>query len=89
MKPKLKPGFECVFTVTDYCDGPPKGIANYRGKPHFYERVVDEAKDDYSELFRLTPLDAETFRVAMEYWNIWRRWRLRATPNRAWAVRDG
>jgi len=25
----LKPGYEQVFTVTDYYDGPRKGIANY------------------------------------------------------------
>lgn len=70
----LKPGYESVFTVMDYCDGPRTGIANYQGKPHLYECVFDEAKDDYSELFRLTPLDSETFRLAMEDWEIWRRW---------------
>jgi hypothetical protein len=32
---QLKPDFEEVFTVTDYYDGPRKGIANVRGKPHF------------------------------------------------------
>jgi hypothetical protein len=31
---ELKPGYEMVFTVTDYCDGPRKGIANYQDKPH-------------------------------------------------------
>lgn len=71
---QLKPGYECVFTVTEYYDGPRKGIANYQGKPHFYECIFDEAKDDYSELFRLTPLDSEAFQVAMEDWEIWRKW---------------
>ena len=71
---KLKPGYDFVFTVTDYHDGPRKGIANYQGRPHFYEGIFDEARDGYLELFRLTPLDAETFRLAMEDWNIWRRW---------------
>jgi hypothetical protein len=40
----LQPGYECVFTVTDYYDGPRKGIANYNGRPHFYECVFDGAK---------------------------------------------
>jgi len=71
---KLKPGFEAVFTITDYHDGPRKGIANYHGQPHFYECIFDDAKDDYSELFWLTPLDAKTFQLAMEDWDIWRRW---------------
>jgi hypothetical protein len=70
----LNPGYETVFTVTDYLDRPRKGIANYQGKPHFYECVVNEAKDHGSELFRLTPLDAEIFELAMEDWEIWRRW---------------
>jgi hypothetical protein len=75
VKPEeLKPGYERVFTVTDFYDGPRKGIANYRGAPHFYDCIFDEAKDEYSELFQLTTIDAETFQLAMEDWNIWRRW---------------
>jgi hypothetical protein len=71
---ELRPGYEAVFTVTDYHDGPRKGIANFQGQPHFYECIFDDAKDDYLESFRLTPLDKETFQLAMEDWNIWRRW---------------
>ena len=70
----LKPGYECVFTVTDHYGGPRKGIASYRGEPHFYKCLFNEAKDGYSEVFLLTPLDAETFQLAMEDWSIWRRW---------------
>lgn len=73
---ELKPGYECVHTVTDYCDGPRKGIANYQGKPHLFECIFDESKDNYSELFWLAPVDAETFRFAMEDWAIWQRWEL-------------
>ncbi len=64
-----------MFTVTDYFDGPRKGIANYEGRPHFYECIFDAATDDYSEVYRLTPLDAESFRLAMEDWKIWKRWK--------------
>ena len=35
--PQLQPGYKEVFTVTDYYDGPRKGIANFKGLPHFYE----------------------------------------------------
>jgi hypothetical protein len=72
---ELKPGYEWVFTVADYHDGPRSGIANYRGQPYFYKCVFDEAKDEYSELFLLTPLDPQTFQLAMEDWGIWRRWK--------------
>jgi len=71
---KPGPETETVFTVTDYWDGPLQGIANHEGKPHFYERIFDEASDDYSDLYRLTPINESTFRFAMEAWNIWRRW---------------
>jgi hypothetical protein len=71
---QTKTGYEQVFTVTDYYDGPRKGIANYHGQPHLYECVFDQAKDDYSELFQLTPVPADVFQLAMEDWNIWRRW---------------
>lgn len=71
---KLKPGYEIVFTVTEYYDGPRKGIADYQGKPHLYECLFDEAADNYSQSFLLTPLDQESFDLAMEDWEIWRRW---------------
>lgn len=70
----LEPGHEIVFTVTDYCDGPLNGIANFQGKPRFYERIFDAAQDDYSDMYRLTPVDEATFRLAMEDWEIWSRW---------------
>src|SRR5258708_10860363 len=77
MKPEgLKPGHECVYTVTDYYDGPRKGIANYQGSPHIYECVFDEITGNYSDLFWLAPVDPETFQLAMEDWAIWQRWEL-------------
>jgi hypothetical protein len=73
---RLKTGYEQVFTVTDYYDGPRKGIANYRGQPHFYECMFNEAKDDYLELFQLIPRGTEIFQLAVEDWNILRRWEI-------------
>jgi|ERR1700722_19450757 hypothetical protein len=70
----LKSGYETVFTVTDYYGHPRKGIANYRTKPHFYKCVSKKRKNHDSGLFQLTPLDSETFKLAMEHWEIWRRW---------------
>jgi hypothetical protein len=72
----LKDGFELVFTVEDYYDGPRKGIANYQGRPHFYECIFDEKKQNYSNRFQLTPLDQNSFEIALEAWEIWRRWEM-------------
>lgn len=68
------PGYEEVFTVTDYYDGPRQGIANFEGKPHFYECMFDDKRDDYTNMFWLTPVEADLFRLAMEDWAIWQRW---------------
>jgi hypothetical protein len=78
-----EPGNEIVFTVTDYHDGPLDGIANFQGKPHFYERIFDSAIDDYSDMYRLTPVDDRTFRLAMEAWGIWCRWEVAFDTGRA------
>ncbi len=67
-----KSGFEEVFTVTDYYDGPRGGIANFNGEPHFYECVF--GGEDYSNLYRLTPVSQELFLLALEDWAIWKRW---------------
>ena len=72
----LKTGYELVYTVLDYYDGPRKGIANYKGTPHLYECIFDESKDDYTDSFRLAAIDSHTFQLAMEDWAIWKRWEL-------------
>jgi hypothetical protein len=65
---------ETVHTITDRYDGPVRGIADYRGRPHYYERQFDDEADEWSDIYWLTPLDDETFALAMEAWQIWRRW---------------
>jgi hypothetical protein len=69
-----KNGFERVYTMTDYYDGPRDGIANFRGKPHAYACPFDFWKDEYSDLYELRPVDDETLRLALEDWEIWLRW---------------
>lgn len=66
--------FERVFTVDDYYDGARSGIASYQGQPHHYLCEWDESRGDYSDTFRLTPIDEETFSLAMEQWSIWEHW---------------
>ena len=74
MSLRLDPGFDEVLTVTDYYDGPRQGIANLGGHPHFYDRIFDEARQDYSHLYRLTPVPPELLALALEDWAIWERW---------------
>ncbi|HLW53017.1 MAG TPA: hypothetical protein VKW06_09240 [Candidatus Angelobacter sp.] len=71
----IQPGYEEVFTVTDYWDGPRKGVANFKGLPHFYDSIFDGAKDEYSDLYQLTPISQDVFELVKEDWAIWKRWK--------------
>ena len=66
--------YEVVFNMTDYWDGPRAGVANFMGRPHFYQSLFDEKADDWSDTFVLTPIDEETFKLELEDWEIWKRW---------------
>lgn len=66
--------FERVFTMTDYYDGPRRGIANFDGRPHVYDSPFDHWKDEYADLYELRAVDEATFQLALEDWNIWLRW---------------
>jgi hypothetical protein len=66
--------FEKVYTMTDYYDGPRRGIADFNGRPHFYDSEWDEVGDDDAFTFALTPVPPEVLALALEDWVIWRRW---------------
>ena len=68
--------FGRVLTVWDYYDGPRSGIAEYEGRLHYYESEWDEAKNNYAQTFRLSPVDEETVDLALKQWRIWRQWEL-------------
>ena len=70
------PPFEPVLTVRDWWDCPRAGVAEVDGKPHLYISTWDEAADDWSEIYTLTPLDQDTLTLVLEDYEIWRRWRL-------------
>jgi hypothetical protein len=66
--------FERVFTMTDYYDGPRRGIANYDGRPHAYDAPFSYWEARYADLYVLRAVDDEIFRLALEDWEIWLRW---------------
>jgi len=72
-RPKLLDSEE-VYFVIDYWDGPKKGVADYRGTPHYFRCVFDENRDEWSDVFILSPLDQDTHRLLMESKQIWERW---------------
>lgn len=60
--------------MTDYYDGPRKGIADFEGRPHLYESEWDDLADEYAFTFKLSPVEPRLFELALESWSIWRRW---------------
>lgn len=74
--------YEQVLAVTDYNDGPRRGVANYKGEPHFFDRIFDKPLGAYSDRYRLTPLPYNVFQLFREDHKIWNSWRrsLEGTP---------
>ncbi len=65
---------EPVHTIDDYYDSPRQGIADFDGEPHYYECEFDKEADEYSDVFRLTPIADSIFKLAIEKWQIWCCW---------------
>ncbi len=53
--------WECVYTVSEYYDGPRRGVADFRGRPHVYESQFSDLQDGYTDRFLLTEIDSEFF----------------------------
>ena len=67
-------GYDVVYTITDWYDGPRGGVTGLNDEPHYYGCRWDEAMGDWSDVYLLTRIDDETFRLALEDWQIWLRW---------------
>jgi hypothetical protein len=65
---------DIVYTVDDYWDGPREGVATFRGEPHAYRCVFDDARDDWSDRFVLTPIGPATLQDVLAAWDRCRRW---------------
>jgi hypothetical protein len=65
--------FEIVHATHHWYDGPRQGIADFHGTPHVFESEWQDSEDS-TDSFLLTPIDRETFLLALEDWAIWRRW---------------
>jgi hypothetical protein len=59
--------------MTDYWDGPRGGIADFNGRACSYRARPDEAAG-YSDVFELRAVDEGMLRLALEDWDIWKRW---------------
>ena len=65
---------DLVHMITDWYDGAREGVADLHGAPHYFMNEWDEQAGYWTETYFLARLDAETFELAVESWNIWLRW---------------
>jgi len=66
--------WERVFTISDYYDGPRKGVANFGGKPHAFESEFNDIEDYCTDRFFLMEIDQQLLSLVIEDWEIWLRW---------------
>ena len=60
-----------VITINDWWDGPKLGLACFNGLVCIYERLFDEAADDWSDIYFLTPIDSEAEKRILIQWEAW------------------
>src|SRR5436853_6070351 len=66
--------YEPVYTVTEYYDGPRRGIADYQGMPHVYESRWSDIDTDGPDTFLVMPVSQDALKLALEDWAIFQRW---------------
>jgi len=66
---------EIVYSVFDYWDGPRSGVADFYGKPHFYQGIFDEVADEWSDVYHLSPVVEGVVPLTAEEWQDWYWWK--------------
>jgi len=66
--------YERVYAVWELYDGVRTGIADLNGAPHYFASQFDVTADDYSDNFKLYPVNAEFMEQATQNWAIYRDW---------------
>ena len=67
-------GYERVYSITDFWDGPRAGAADYAGVPHLFRSVWRGDQDDWDlDRYFLHPITTEQATWEAESWTIWRR----------------
>jgi hypothetical protein len=64
-----------VLSIWEYVDQPIKGVAIYKGMPHWFDRIFDQKRDEYSNRFWLTPLDERLCSLELECRALFDSWR--------------
>jgi hypothetical protein len=68
--------WEKIHLYDDFYDGPVSGIADCDGLPHLFEKIFSKEEDEYTNSYRLEPVDQPRFSMMLERNQIWLRWRI-------------
>jgi hypothetical protein len=66
--------YERVYTVWDFHDGIRTGTADLNGVPHYFASLFDEVADEYTDSFKLYPVEIEFIERAIFSQDIYRAW---------------
>ena len=69
----MEPGFERLYAIRDWYDGPRDGAADYRGRPHRFRSLYldNEEWDADDDRFELTPLPEDILLWMVEAYELW------------------
>ena len=63
-----------IHIIEAFHDCPRSGFADFKSRPHFYDRQFDEAADDFADTWMLVEVDQRTLDAAFARHEIWLRW---------------
>ena len=79
----MRMAYDRVHTVSHFHDHIRSGFADLDGRPHAFDAVFDDAADDYSGQFQLTPITADLLARALRQHAIFTAWQTRFTAGQA------
>lgn len=66
--------FQSVYFITDWWDGPKSGFVDFNCKIHCFERIFDNEKDDWSNLYLIRPVSTEEYSLQIESYKLFLDW---------------
>ena len=72
----MESGFERLYAIRDWYDGPRDGAADYCGTPHRFRSLYldNEQWDPDEDRFELTPLPEQALLWMVEAYELWQRY---------------
>ncbi len=66
--------FQSVYFIIDWWDGPKSGFADFNSSIHYFERLFDSDKEEWSNSYLLRPVSTEVYALQIESYQIFLDW---------------